>query len=379
MSQKHFEKLEEIYKEAIKLLRQGKGKVLLPKSISKTELQCLDTVIEYSEQRKAVLTVLITSLCNKIIDPKQDIRLHQSNLKKGYSGRTLDTRYITPFMKQKGFPAMVESGWLTRSFEQNSPYDLKYRGKVTPPHLKQAFLTLVDFIETKKVSAEDYLIYIMQNLILLKEKNHVVITKIEDKSKFSIKQIIAMLEEHFERSSIVGTARLPVLAIYSVYECMVSELKRFDGMKLFPLGSHTSADYRSGDIGDIEVVDEEEVPFEGVEVKYGKAITAQMILDAYDKFKKYPVNRYYLLSTVLSDNEEMKNVIKTIEKISEEHGCQVIVNGIIDSLKYYLRLLDNADHFLVKYGENLGKDLVIKAEQKRLWNEIISATIGHKK
>ena len=92
------------------------------------------------------------------------------------------------------------------------------------------------------------------------------------------------------------------------------------------------------------------MPFEGVEVKYGKAITAQMILDAYDKFKKYPVNRYYLLSTVLSDNEEMKNVIKTIEKISEEHGCQVIVNGIIDSLKYYLRLLDNADHFLVKYG-----------------------------
>jgi len=308
MSQKHFEKLEEIYKEAIKLLRQGKGKVLLPKSISKTELQCLDTVIEYSEQRKAVLTVLITSLCNKIIDPKQDIRLHQSNLKKGYSGRTLDTRYITPFMKQKGFPAMVESGWLTRSFEQNSPYDLKYRGKVTPPHLKQAFLTLVDFIETKKVSAEDYLIYIMQNLILLKEKNHVVITKIEDKSKFSIKQIIAMLEEHFERSSIVGTARLPVLAIYSVYECMVSELKRFDGMKLFPLGSHTSADYRSGDIGDIEVVDEEEVPFEGVEVKYGKAITAQMILDAYDKFKKYPVNRYYLLSTVLDRSPKIQTL-----------------------------------------------------------------------
>mgnify|MGYP001579503185 FL=1 len=71
--------------------------------------------------------------------------------------------------------------------------------------------------------------------------------------------------------------------------------------------------------------------------------------------------------------------MKTIEKISDEHGCQVIVNGIIDSLKYYLRLLDNADHFLAKYGENLEKDLVIKAEQKRLWNEIISATIGHKK
>src|SRR3989344_3274955 len=120
MSQKHLEKLEEIYRKAMKLLRQSKGKVLLPKSIGKTEVQCLDTVIEYSEQRKAVLTVLVTSLCNKIIDPRQDIRLHQSNLKKGYSGRTLDTKYITPFMKQKGFPAMVESGWLTRRSEEHT-------------------------------------------------------------------------------------------------------------------------------------------------------------------------------------------------------------------------------------------------------------------
>src|SRR3989344_1241970 len=267
MSQKHLEKLEEIYRKAMKLLRQSKGKVLLPKSIGKTEVQCLDTVIEYSEQRKAVLTVLVTSLCNKIIDPKQDIRLHQSNLKKGYSGRTLDTKYITPFMKQKGFPAMVESGWLTRSFEQNSPYNLKYKGKITPLKLKQSFLLLVDYVENKHALADDYLIYLLQNLILLRENNHVEIIRIKNKSKFSIKQIIHMLEEHFERSSVVGTARLPVLAIYSVYECMIAELKRFEGKNLLPLGNHTSADYRSGDIGDIEVTNEEEIPFEGVEVK----------------------------------------------------------------------------------------------------------------
>lgn len=45
---------------------------------------------------------------------------------KGYSGRSFDTKYITPFMKFK-FPkiAMRESGWLTRSLEQLEPYDLK--------------------------------------------------------------------------------------------------------------------------------------------------------------------------------------------------------------------------------------------------------------
>lgn len=371
MKTTHLEKLEELYLKAEKLLKANKGKVFPPEKISDLERESLDTILEYCEQRKAVLTVLITSLCHKIIDPKRDIRLHQSNLKKGYSGRTLDTRVITPFMKEKRFPAMVESGWLTRSFEQNSPYDLKYRGKITPPKLKQAFLVAVDYIEKHHASAENYLIYLFQNLILIRENNTVEITRIEDKSQFSIKQIIQMLEEHFDKSSIVGTARLPVLAIYSVYECMILEVKRFEGKKLLPLGSHTSADYRSGDIGDVEVVDEEEIPFEGVEIKYGKPITAQMVTDAYEKFKKYPTNRYYLLSTVLSDEEEMKKITMEIERISEEHGCQVIVNGIFDTLKYYLRLLENADQFLSKYGDNLSKDIVIKAEQKRLWNEII--------
>lgn len=371
MSQLHLNKLEEIYSKAEKLLKSNKGKVFLPAKISNQEKEALNTVLEYCEQRKAVLTVLITSLCHKIINPKQDTRLHQSNLKNGYSGRTLDTKFITPFMKDKRFPAMVESGWLTRSFEQNSPYDLKYRGKVTPPKLKQAFLLLIDYVENKHATAEDYLTYLFQSLILLRENNHVEIIRIEDKSKFSIKQIIHMLEEHFERSSVVGTARLPVLAIYSVYECMIAELKRFEGKTLLPLGSHTSADCRSGDIGDIEVIDEKETPFEGVEVKYGKSITAQMVLDAFEKFKIYPTNRYYLLSTTISSDDEIIKITKEIEIIAEEHGCQVIVNGIFDSLKYYLRLLENADQFLDKYADNLSKDMVIKAEQKRLWNEIL--------
>jgi DNA (cytosine-5)-methyltransferase 1 len=183
-----------------------------------------------------------------------------------------------------------------------------------------------------------------------------------------------MLEEHFKRSLVVGTARLPVLAIYSVYECMIDELKRFNKMKLLPLGSHTSADSRSGDIGDIEVVDEHNVPFEAVEIKYNKPITTQIVKDAFEKFKGYSTNRYYLLSTISASGDEMRKITNEVERISKIHGCQVIVNGIMDSLKYYLRLLENTDKFLDKYGKNLGKDAVIKATQKRLWNEIISST-----
>lgn len=39
-------------------------------------------------------------------------------------------------------------------------------------------------------------------------------------------------------------------------------------------------------------------------------------------------------------------IISCIEKIKIEHGCQVIINGVFPTIKYYLRLLDNTDLFM---------------------------------
>ena len=54
----------------------------------------------------------------KALNPAQDIRNHQASIEGGYSGRTFDSKYITPFMKLHKFPSMAESGWLTRALEQ---------------------------------------------------------------------------------------------------------------------------------------------------------------------------------------------------------------------------------------------------------------------
>ena len=96
---------------------------------------------------------------------------------------------------------------------------------------------------------------------------------------------------------------------------MIKELSRYDTKKLQELESHTSADCRSGEIGDIDILTKENIPCEGVEVKYGKPITAHMIKDAFEKFKQYPVERYYLLSTVKStDHEDIDKAILDIKK-----------------------------------------------------------------
>lgn len=101
--------LEDTYSEAEKRLNSNNRKPFTEK-LSTEEIPLLNTIDKYAETGKGVLTVLITSLSHKILDPNQDVRKHQENMDGGYSGRGVDMRDVTPFMKKKKFPAMAESG-----------------------------------------------------------------------------------------------------------------------------------------------------------------------------------------------------------------------------------------------------------------------------
>ena len=46
--------------------------------------------------------------------------------------------------------AMAESGWLTRSLEQNLPYTLEYPGRIQGKTVKDAFLQILNDIEENK-------------------------------------------------------------------------------------------------------------------------------------------------------------------------------------------------------------------------------------
>ena len=107
----------------------------------------LREILHNSESSKGVLTVVITSIVYKLFHPEQDIRNHQPGIPNAYSGRTFDSTYITPFLKSVRFPAMAESGWLTRSLEQKVPYDSNYTGAIRPESLKTAFLGILHQIQ----------------------------------------------------------------------------------------------------------------------------------------------------------------------------------------------------------------------------------------
>ncbi|MDD2386886.1 MAG: hypothetical protein PHP52_08905 [Bacteroidales bacterium] len=96
--------LEKIYKESMSIVgSDDKIKSDLNKNIT-----ChLSEILSRSESSKGVITVILTSAIYKILNPKQDIRNHQTSIPNGYSGITFDTKYITPFLKNLRFPAMA--------------------------------------------------------------------------------------------------------------------------------------------------------------------------------------------------------------------------------------------------------------------------------
>ena len=367
MTQTVPEFLAQQYESALKRVASGSE---ISTSLSAEESRLLNIILTYSERAKGVLTVLMTSLVYKIQFPKQDIRNHQDGIANGYSGRTFDTRYITPFLKKCKFPAMAESGWLTRSLEQKMPYNLEYTGAITPANLKTAFLTLLDNVQNQAADSTDYLSFILQGLIIQRNAQQIDLPK---PTVLAINTILNLLEQHFNtKYTADGASRLPVLAFYAIYQCLLNETKRFEGKQLLPLESHTSADMRSGRIGDIELLDEQGRSFEAVEVKHGIPISLQLVQDAHNKFSTTAVKRYYILSTAQYPTGQAWDDIQTeIQRIKNTHGCQLIVNGIMPSLKYYLRLLDNTFEFIDCYVNLLEADGALKFEHKVRWQTLV--------
>lgn len=358
--------LEDIYNESMTVVGSDNA---IKSDLNSTIANHLFEILERSESAKAVITVILTSAVYKKINPDQDIRNHQTSIPNGYSGRTFDSKFITPFLKSVKFPAMAESGWLTRSLEQKAPYDSNYSGAIKPDSLKTAFLQTIDFIQKGK-DIDKLLSFLFQGLIIQRNAQQIDLAK---PLNLPIATIIDLLSKHFDtKYSAEGASRLPVLALYAAYQCLINETKRFEGKVLLPMENHTSADSRSGRIGDIDIIDEKERAFEAVEVKHGIPITAQLVKDAFEKFKTTQVNRYYLLSTADIDTSQSDEIKKEIERIKNIHGCHVIANGLTNSLKYYLRLLSDTSEFIENYVNLIEIDTALKFEHKTEWNKIVS-------
>jgi len=364
----HTEVLRQAYNAALDIANDADNEF---ESLNADVRKNVEYIVSRSESSKAMLTVIVTLLTQKIVNPAQDIRIHFAGMDGGFAGRSIDNTYITPFMKSVSFPCMAESGWKTHSFAQAVPYDFNYSGVFNPRSAKDIFLNLVDAIERQVSKPADILLYVF--VLLIKQRDNLRVELAKPHS-LSIAAIVELLEKHFTANykNVSGASRLPTLAIYAAYQCMMSQVARYNGKILCPLENHHSADFRSGRIGDIDVNNDDDTTFEGVEIKHGIQITKQLVTDAYEKFKVHNTDRYYLLTTANMSGVDLTDIKTEIARIAHIHGCQVIVNGVYSTLTYYLRLLSDTADFIDFYVENMKIDDTVKFQHKTMWNDVVS-------
>ena len=103
-----------------------------------------------------------------------------------------------------------------------------------------------------------------------------------------------------------------------------------------------------------------------------------LVRDAYDKFRAHSLRRYYLLTTaepnIAPGNAD--EIAALCASIRREHGCEVIVNGLVASLKYYLRLAGRPGAFLENYTRALENEYAtwsdIKETHREKWRELLT-------
>ena len=331
----------------------------------------IKSIGEKINTQKGVFTVLVTLVTHKIIDPKQDIRKHQTSMKGGFSGRSIDFSFITPTLKELGLPSMAESGWLTRSLEQPYPYNLDYNGKISNKIVKEAFLNVLDFVEKNPKSAKNILRLLLAEAIASKNDAIVEIVPLENPEKLTIENIIKALDTHFKtKYDTHGGSKLPVLAFFAIYKSLIKEIGRYKGCSLAEMGSHTASDRTSKTAGDIEIFKKKAL-FEAIEIKLDKAIDATMVRIAIEKIARYNPDRYYILSYIGIKESDKLEIADLIDDLKLKHGCQIIINGLLPTIKYYLRLITSLDEFIINYNNLIETDQEIKKIHKIKWNELM--------
>ena len=375
----HRDKLIEIYE----LISKNSAILKTPK-IPQEILEKIDLIAENCSKQKGVYTVLVTLLIHKTLHPQQDVRFHQENLPNGFSGRTIDTKYITPALKYLGLPSMSESGWLTRSLEQPFPYLMNYQGKIGGKGVKDAFLNILDFLEEKvtpinqQKTSELLAIYLLKAVVEVSKKETIAILKIDNdkRSEIKIDDIILALKEHFycKTYTAKGTSKLPVIAVYAIYELIIKEVSRYQNCTLKPLGSHTASDRTSKSAGDIEIYYSESSDslLEVIEIKFEKPIDKHMVAIATEKIAKFNPERYLILSSANIKQEDVSDINQMIDEVADKYKCQIIVNGVLPTIKYYLRLISYLPEFINNYSALIEKDQEINFDHKQKWNEIVA-------
>lgn len=312
-------------------------------------------------------TNLVTGIAIKIAYPEIDVRFHQTQTQEPqhFNHRGISEKVVYPFLRDQDFDG-AKSGWQTRTFERPKPYIIPYEENIQV--VKDQFLSCYQALEDGGADAKQMLNYLFLGQVVRRnaKKIDLIEPRIDD-----ISTIIGHFEAHFFANyKSRGQSRLPVLALHSLYKLIMPELRRFEGLDLANLELHSAADSQTGATGDIEIKNNDGTVFEAIEVKHDIPVSLDLVVDAAKKLVTRRVDRFYVLTTHKNCGQT-DEVAAKIKEVRERTGCQVIANGVIPTMRYYLRLVQNPADIFPHYTSLLKVEPAISHEHRVKWNEIV--------
>jgi DNA (cytosine-5)-methyltransferase 1 len=130
-----------------------------------------------------------------------------------------------------------------------------------------------------------------------------------------------------------------------------------------------AADRKAGTVGDVVVL-QAGMPFEAVEVKHGVPIATIHVVEAIAKLETAAARRYFILSTAGIAESDREEIVDLSAQFRKSNGCEIVTDGVIESIRYYLRLLDDPVEFVNRYATLVQEDSDLGYEHRTAWNEI---------
>lgn len=321
------------------------------------------------DTKNAARGVALTLAAYKCVVGSQDIRSHKAEHPQGFSARSFDTKVTIPFLISKGLPRSVESHWLSQTFSFGGPYLPGVKLRTQPAIAGALLIDVVNAVELGGVgTAFNVVVTLLERLIRIRNADKVVLTRPKD---LPIHLVRTLIERHISKRYRTNGPRLPQLALYAVYKVMIRTVGRYEGQTLEQLGRMKSADRKSGTIGDV-VVSRGGKRTEAVEIKHDQPIEFVHVMEAIEKVRAESVTRYYLLSNRGIKPGDKESIDQKADEFLKQNGCEIIVNGLLDTMQYYIRLLPDTTEFIFEYVNLVESDDDTGFEHRIAWNEICS-------
>lgn len=265
-------------------------------------------------------------LCIKTIIPEQSIRLHKgSNNRRGFSWqqgismRSLDRRFITPMLRKYNLVKLNADGFMmTRSLAENYPYSRVYKAAIRGA--RDEWLDIVEYVESGKMHSRPALYYFISQLVnradafvTLADNTIEKLNRLLENANISKPTVKTFIWEHIEKSDYA--ARLMEIAMHSLMQALI-ERKTLLNASLKPLSQMRSANKKHGNIGDVEILSDNEI-VEAWDAKYGKSYLRDEIEELTDKLNDHSELEIagFVTSNQPERMQELQPRIKDVEQL----------------------------------------------------------------